>query len=153
MRKILSVAATLFALFVLGGPVSAGPQPALPAPTGFTCSFVTVTTANDTIHCDWEVLDGATTKYSVDTVANFELGNTLGPLGADFDFGTPINSIDIPLSSFPVDINADLVDDTLVSVVLRVKGLNPPGKRLYNQNNPFSTPTVTCVVSTATCSQ
>ena len=152
MRKMLIVAVTLLAVAGLIGPVSAGPQPALSAaPTNFTCAFVTVTTANDTIRCTWDVLDGAT-KYSVDTVANFELGNTLGPLGVDFDFGTPINSVDIPLSAFPVDINADLVDDTLVSLVLRVKGLNPPGKQLYNQHNPFSSPTVTCVVSTGTCS-
>ncbi len=153
MRKASSIAVMLFAVAVLVGPVSAGPQPALSAaPAGFTCFFVTVTTANDTIHCEWLPVENAT-KYSVDAVANFELGNTLGPLGVDFDFGTPMTSVDIPLSSFPIDINADLVDDTLVSVVLRVKGLNPPGKQLYNQHNPFSSPTVTCVVSTATCSQ
>ena len=152
MRKISMIATALLATAVLVGPVSAGPEAALPAPTGFTCAFVTVATTNDTIHCEWAVLDGAT-KYSVDTVANFELGNTLGPLGVDFDFGTPINSVDISLASFPVDVNADTFEDALVSLVLRVKGLNPPGKRLYNQSNPFSSPTVTCVVSTATCSQ
>lgn len=151
MRKMLIAVVTLLAVAVLVGPASAGPQPALAeAPAGFTCSFVTVTTANDTIHCEWLPVVNAT-KYSVDAVANYELGNTLGPLGVDFDFGTPITSVDIPLSSFPVDINADLVDDALVSVVLRVKGLNPPGKQLYNQNNPFSSPTVTCIVSAGTC--
>jgi len=152
MRKIFVIATALLATAVVVGPVSAGPQAALPAPTGFTCSFATVTTANDTIHCEWDVLDGAT-KYSVDAVANFELGNTLGPLGVDFDFGTPINSVDIAVSSFPTDVNGDTFDDTLLSLVLRVKGLNPPGKRLYNQSNPFSSPTVTCIVSTATCAQ
>ena len=152
MRKTLCVAMTLLAIAVLGGPASAGPQAVLPAPTGFTCSFVTATIVNDTIRCEWVALDTAT-KYSVDTIANFELGSTLGALGVDFDFGTPINSVDIPLSSLPVDINLDTIDDTLVSLVLRVKGLRPPGKQLYNQNNPFSSPTVTCIVSTATCSQ
>ena len=152
MRRMLSVAATVLAVALLVGPVSAGPQPALSsAPTGFTCMFTTVTTVNDTIHCSWDLLDGAT-KYSVDAVVNYELGNTLGPLGVEFDFGTPTNSVDIPLTSFPTDINADTIDDTLVSLVLRVKGLNPPGKQLYNQHNPFSSPTVTCVVSTGTCS-
>jgi hypothetical protein len=148
MRKILSVAMMLFALAVLVGPASAGPQAALPAPTGFTCSFLTV----DTIRCQWAALDMAM-KYSVDTIANFELGGTLDPLSVDFDFGTPGTIVDISLSSFPVDINLDTVDDTLVSLVLRVKGLRPPGKQLYNQHNPFSSPTVTCIVSTATCSQ
>ena len=57
-------------------------------------------------------------------------------------------TVTIPLSSFPTDINLDLVDDTLVSVVLRVKGLAPPGKREFNQHNAFSG-TVTCVVSAA----
>jgi hypothetical protein len=151
MRKMLFFAVTLLAVAGLVGPASAGPAPALTAaPTTFVCAFVTVTAANDTIRCTWDVLVGAT-KYSVDTIANYELGNTLGPLGVDFDFGTPINTVDIPLSAFPGDVNGDTVTDTLVSLVLRVKGLNPPGKQQFNQHNPFSSPTVTCDVATATC--
>lgn len=151
MRKMLIVAVTLLGIAGLVGPASAGPAPALiAAPINFVCTFATVSTTNDTIRCTWDVLVGAA-KYSVDTVANYELGNTLGPLGVDFDFGTPINTVDIPLSAFPTDVNSDLAADTLVSAVLRVKGLNPPGKRDYNQHNPFSSPTVTCDVATATC--
>ena len=151
MRRLLTLAVTVLAVALVVGSVSAGPEPALStAPTGFTCVFTSVTTANDTIHCSWDLLLGAS-KYSVDGTVNYELGNTLGPLGVEYDFGTPTNGVDIPLTSFPADINADLTDDTLMSLVLKVKGLNPP-KKLYNQNNPFSSPTVTCIVSTATCS-
>jgi len=90
-------------------------------------------------------------KYSVDVVANYELGAPAsGTMSADFDFGTPLTAIDIPLSSFPTDINGDTVLDTLVSLVLRVKGLAPPGKNPnHSQNNPF-TGTVTCPIG-GTC--
>ena len=151
MRKMLIVAATLLGIAGLVGPVSAGPEPALTAaPTNFVCVFATVSTTNDTIRCTWDFLAGAA-KYSVDTIANYDLGNTLGPLSVDFDFGTSGNTVDIPLSAFPIDANLDTVADTLVSLVLRVKGLNPPGKQQFNQHNPFSSPTVACDVTTATC--
>jgi hypothetical protein len=95
-------------------------------------------------------LDGAT-KYSVDVVANFDLGGGV-TMSADFDFGTPLLAIDIPLSSFSGDINGDTVADTLLSLVLRVKGLNPPAKNPHHsQNNQFSS-TFTCTISGVTCS-
>jgi hypothetical protein len=123
-------------------PASAGPMPSLAsAPTGFTCSLVA-----DTVECSWDALDGAT-KYSVDVVANYVLADATTS-SADFDFGTAMTTISIPLSSFPTDINGDLVADTLSSLVLRVKGLNPPGKKQYNEANPFSS-TITCTVGGA----
>jgi len=146
MRQLAVAVLSLVTALLFARPVFAGPTPRFSEPpANFTCSFV----APDTIQCSWDALTGAT-KYSVDAIANFDLGNALGAQSADFDFGTPDTTVTIPLSSFPTDINLDLVDDTLVSVVLRVKGLAPPGKREFNQHNAFSG-TVTCVVSTAIC--
>ena len=150
MRQLAVAVLPFITAALLAGPVFAGPTPRFSEPpANFTCSFV----APDAIQCTWGALVdelGAATKYSVDTIANFELGNGLGAQSADFDFGTRETTITIPLSEFPADVDGDTLADTLVSVVLRVKGLAPPGKRLFNQNNAFS-PTVTCVVSTATC--
>ena len=145
MRKRIAAAVAFVAFALVVGAASAGPLPALTsAPADFTCSFTTISTPNDAILCSWTTLVDAT-KYSVDTIANYDLGNALGSLSADFDFGTAAVSITIPLSAFPADINLDTVPDTLVSVVLRVKGLAPPGKQVSNQHNPFS-PTVTCTI-------
>src|SRR5207247_118115 len=99
--------------------------------------------------CTWTSLLGAN-KYAVDVVANFELSGG-GTMSADFDFGTPQTAIDIPLSSFQVDIDGDTLTDTLLSLVLRVKGLNPPAKNPHHsQNNQFSS-TVTCTIIGGTC--
>jgi len=146
MRQLAVAVLPLLTAALFAAPAFAGREPRFSEPpANFTCSFV----APDTIQCTWDALTGAT-KYSVDAIANFDLGGG-GAQSADFDFGTPDTTVTIPLSSFPTDINLDLVDDTLVSVVLRVKGLAPPGKRAFNQHNPFSSPTVTCTISTATC--
>ena len=49
---------------------SAGSLPVLTsAPTGFTCSFITVSTPDDAVMCSWAALLNAT-KYSVDVIAN-----------------------------------------------------------------------------------
>ncbi len=153
MRQLAVAVLSLITAVLFTGPAHAGPTPRFPVlfPSGFNCSFITA----DTIQCTWSVLTDPTTltdatKYSVDAIANFDLGSGLGTQSADFDFGTPDTTVTIPLSSFPTDINLDTVPDTLVSVVLRVKGLAPPGKRDFNQHNAFSG-TLTCVVSTATC--
>jgi len=145
MRKTIAAIIAFVTCALVVGASSAGPLPALTsAPTGFTCSFSTITTTNDAITCTWTALAGAN-KYSVDVIANYDLGSALGRMSADFDFGTTAVSVTIPLSAFPTDINLDTVPDTLVSVVLRVKGLVPPGKNVNNQNNPFS-PTLTCTI-------
>jgi len=145
MRKMIAATIAFVTCALVVGASFAGSAPALTtAPTGFACSFATITTTNDAITCSWAILPGAN-KYSVDVIANYDLGNALGSMSADFDFGTTATSVTIPLSAFPADINLDTVSDTLVSVVLRVKGLVPPGKNVNNQNNPFS-PTLTCTI-------
>lgn len=113
-------------------------------PNNFVCSFTTVTVSNDTISCTWDNNLGAP-KYSVDTIADYIL-NGGGTLSIDVDFGTTTTTIDIPLSSFPLDPNGDSVNDTLVSVVLRVKGLSPV--KFKSQDNPFSS-TVMCTIGGA----
>ena len=151
MRRPLMAAAVLSALALWAGAATAGPVPALSsAPTGFTCAFTTVSTPNDAIECSWDVLAEAT-KYSVDVLANYDLGVVGGSVSAEFDFGTQLTTIVIPLSSFPTDINTDGNPDTLTSLVLRVKGLAPPGRQASNQHNPFSSPTITCTIG-GTCS-
>lgn len=71
-------------------------------------------------------------------VANYLLNDAINTASADFDFGTEMLTVTIPLNTFPTDINGDTLEDGLTSLVLRVKGLNPPGKKDYNQNTPFS---------------
>jgi hypothetical protein len=139
MRWFSILAVTLLTMALSMAPASAGPTPSLAsAPTGFTCSLVA-----DTVECSWDALAGAT-KYSVDVVANYVLADA-STSSADFDFGTALTTLSIPLSSFPTDVNGDLAADTLSSLVLRVKGLNPPGKSQYNQHTPFSS-TILCTV-------
>jgi hypothetical protein len=94
------------------------------------------------VQCSWDALTGAA-KYSVDVVGNYTLSDGITTASADFDFGTALTTITIPLSAFPTDINQDTFADTLTSLVLRVKGLNPPGKTDYNQKTPFSS-TIIC---------
>lgn len=94
------------------------------------------------MQCSWDALTGAT-KYSVDVVANYTLADGITTTSADFDSGTTLTSITIPLDAFPTDVNQDTLTDTLTSLVLRVKGLNPPGKKDYNQATPFSS-TIIC---------
>jgi hypothetical protein len=145
MRKMIAATIAFVACALVVGASSAGSLPALTSPpTDFTCSFAMISIPNDAITCTWTASAGAN-KYSVDVIANYDLGNALGSMSADFDFGTTAITITIPLSAFPTDINLDTVPDTLVSVVLRVKGLVPPGKNVNNQNNTFS-PTLTCTI-------
>lgn len=133
MRKLFLCGVTLVALIFSITGATAGPVPALTtAPTGFTCEV-----QGDSVVCSWDQLDGAK-KYSVEVIVNYTLNDGVTTASADFDFGTEMLEITIPLAAFPSDINDDLLDDTLTSLVLRVKGLNPPGKKDYNQNTPFS---------------
>jgi hypothetical protein len=138
MRKLFTCALAFVAIALTFGGVAAGPLPALTTPpTNFTCSVV-----DTSVQCSWDALTGAA-KYSVDVVANYLLSDGITTASADFDFGTALTSIIIPLSAFPSDANQDGVPDTVTSLVLRVKGLNPPGKTHYNQKTPFSS-TVIC---------
>lgn len=148
MKRSAALVVALVSLALWTGQALAGPAPALTsAPDNFSCSFVTVVDPNDAVQCSWDALTGAT-KYSVEAVASFDIGG--GVWSADFDFGTALTTVTIPLSSFPADINGDLVDDTLLSLVLSVKGLAPPGRKDYNQHNPFS-PAWTCTLDDTTC--
>jgi hypothetical protein len=138
MRKLFVSAAALVTLGLTFGVAAAGPLPALTAaPTNFTCSFV-----DTSVQCSWDTLTDAT-KYSVAVVANYTLADGTTTASADFDFGTTLTNVTIPLDTFPGDINQDSFPDTLTSLVLRVKGLNPPGKKDYNQATPFSS-TIIC---------
>jgi hypothetical protein len=104
----------------------------LAGPSPFACSL-----NGDAIDCTWTSVPGAA-KYSVDTIASYVEGNGADPsesLSVELGFDASTNSISIPLSSFPSDPDGDSDTDTLVSVVLRVKGLNPPN---CPQNNTFS---------------
>jgi len=148
MRKIAAGMIALLAVVFGAHFALAASTPVYPTPpTTFVCVFATVAVQDDTIRCTWDSNLGAP-KYSVDTVANYDLFAG-GTQSVDLDFGTTTTTVDIALSSFPTDPDGDLADDTLLSVVLRVKGLNPPLKG-RSQNNAFSG-TVTCTILTAIC--
>lgn len=136
------------------GSALAGPVPTLTAaPANFACSFVSVALVNDTIRCRWDPLLAAPVaakKYAVEAVASFDLGGAHRAESEEFELGTRETSVDVPVSAFPVDVNRDGVPDTLVTVVLRVKGLAPPGRTVSNQHNPWSA-TATCVIRTGMC--
>lgn len=133
MRKLFVCGVTLVALIFSIAGATAGPVPALTEPpAGFTCEL-----QGDNVWCEWEALDGAK-KYSVAVVVNYLLNDGVTTTSLDFDFGTEMTNITIPLDAFPVDVNDDELGDTLTSLVLRVKGLYPPGKKDYNQNTTFS---------------
>jgi hypothetical protein len=118
-------------------------------PSGFGCAFVTVSTPKDTISCTWNNnLLPLPPKYSVDTLASYTDVGGVGTLSVDLDFdavaqGGGTTTVLIPLSAFPADPDLDTNTDILLSVVLRVKALSPPGK---SQNNTFSSGTVTCTI-------
>jgi hypothetical protein len=138
MQKLFVCAVALVAIAIATGGAAAGPLPALTtAPANFNCSVV-----DTSVECSWDAVAEAS-KYSVDVVANYTLADGITTTSADFDFGTALTSIIIPLDAFPTDIDQNSSDDTLTSLVLRVKGLNPPGKKDYNQATPFSS-TIIC---------
>jgi len=83
--------------------------------------------------CTWDNNLGAP-KYSVDTLINYDL-NAGATLSVDLDFDATTTTILIPLNSFPTDPDLDTNTETLVSVVLRVKGLAPV--KWKSQNNAF----------------
>src|SRR5439155_24844320 len=100
MRKRIAAAVAFVAFALVVGGACAGPLPALTsAPADFTCSFTTISTRNDAILCGWTALVDAS-KYSVDTISNYDLGNAVGSLSAYFDFGAAAVSITFPLSAF-----------------------------------------------------
>src|SRR5262245_17684108 len=138
MRKLFVCAVALVAIALAIRGAAAGPLPAVTtAPTNFTCSFV-----DTSVPCSWDALPGAA-KYSVDGVPNYTLADGITPTSAPFDFATTLTIIIIPLSAFPNDVNQYTLADTLNSLVLRVKRLNPPGKKDYYQATPFSS-TIIC---------
>ena len=144
MRKIVAGSIALFALAFGAQSTIAGSDPYYSSPPpDFACASTMVTTPNDNIHRTSTSIGAP--KYSVDTIDNYNL-NGGGTLSIDLDFTSKTTSIDIPLSAFPSDANGDLLADTLVSVVLRAKGLNPG--RNNSQNNAFSG-TWTCTIGAA----
>lgn len=151
MRKIAAGSIALVVLLFGAQFALAASDPVyLTPPTNFSCAFTQTVDPDDTITCTWDNNLGAP-KYSVSTVANYDL-NPTGTLSVDLSFGTtaevgPTTSIDIPLSAFPTDPDVDTDTDTLTSVILRVKGLAP--QRHKSSNNQF-TGTWTCTVG-GTC--
>jgi hypothetical protein len=139
-----------------GTPRRGKTPPALAAPVIASCAAdatnVTVT---------WGAVTGAT-KYSVEFVAGYDLNPVDGCADSflEFDYDSTDTTLVVPLTDFA----HDFCDDTaacvtsLVSLTVRVKGLNPPsgGPRGSGapHDNPFSALCVTlsdsCAASGAT---
>jgi hypothetical protein len=100
IRKLLLAGVTLVVVtFSIVGAM-AGPMPSLTtAPTNFACSVGT-----ESVECSWDALPGAA-KYSVEAVANYLLNDAITTASKDFDFGTELLTVTIPLSAFPTDVN------------------------------------------------
>lgn len=132
MKKTLSIATLLgIALAGAGLPAAAGSNPGLPAPGNLVCSF-----DGTSVFASWDpvLLAG---KYSVDVVAQYDTNGDLAvDTSLDFDYGTTATSITFPLTDLANDFGSGPIAPSVVT--LRVKGLNPPGKRSHSQNNPFS---------------
>ena len=141
----LSILLTLVAALALSAPAFAkGSNPALLAPTN-------VAALEDCLSLDvsWDPVTGAN-KYSIEVTAEYDSLSTDCSNPPDTtivsSFGSTTTSISIDYSNFLVDFGNGPQLPCDFSLV-RVKGLNPPGKGSASQNNPFgsATPSFNCI--------
>jgi hypothetical protein len=141
MKKNFWLSLILGITLIFGSSVMAASKPALPAPTGLS-----YTLGADSVNFDWEDVAGAT-KYSVD-VEVLVSGTWDEGVIVKLSFGTGDRTdggvmgdsyLNVPLEAFVYDLNLDGTPDPLYGEArARVKALNPPGKGVQSQNNPFS---------------
>jgi hypothetical protein len=142
MKKSILISLIVGISLMIGSSATAGSNnPTLPAPTGLTC-----TPDADSVYFDWDDVIGAA-KYSVDVEVLIS-GTWDEGVIAKLSFGTSDRTdggfmeesyLDVPLADFVYDLDLDGILDPLYGEArAKVKGLNPPGKGVKTQNNPFS---------------
>ena len=137
------ITALLISALVLGLPLAVkaagAPQNPPPsystAPTGVTCS-------NDTtnVTVSWDNNLGAP-KYAVQFNVGYDTDGVLATAEVEIlwtGYATTGTSITLPISTFNADVNGDLVNDPIVDVEARVKGLTPDAGFNQPQKNKFS---------------
>ncbi len=113
-----------------------GSKPSLPAPTGLS--------ANEdctTLDLSWDAVPGAT-KYAIEVTAVYN-SQSLDCSTTDttevFSFTSTTPNIAIAYGAFSVDFGLGNGPQAPCNFTLvKVKGLNPPGKGATSQNNPFA---------------
>ena len=122
-----------------------GSKPSLPAPTN-------VEAAEDCTSLDltWDAVTGAT-KYAIEVTAVYN-SQSLDCSTTDttyvFSFTSTTNNISLDYEVFAVDFGlGNGLQAPCAFTLVKVKGLNPPGRGLTSQNNPFglATPFANCL--------
>ena len=144
-RKLSVLVAAAAALAVSGLAFArGGSKPSLPAPTGLSaaedCTSLDVT---------WDAVTGAN-KYAIEVTATYDSLSTDCENAPDttivFSFSSTTPNISIDYGAFAEDFgNGAQAPCEFTNV--QVKALNPPGKGLTSQNNPFAstTPFFNCI--------
>ena len=92
----------------------------------------------------WEPV-GDAQKYSVDVIVTY-VGSTSGEEASqEFSFSALSSPLTIEEygDAFTADVDLDLINDQVIRIDVKVKGLHP-GNSQGRQNNPFSSPLVEC---------
>jgi len=141
MKKSFWLSLLVGISLIFGTSAMAASKPTLPEPVGLTCNADA-----DPVYFDWEDVPGAT-KYSVDVEFLLE-GTWEEGVVVKLSFGTSDRTdgglmgdsyLDVPRAAFVYDLNQDTIPEQLVGDFrAKVKALNPPGKGVRSQNNPFS---------------
>ena len=148
MKKTLVLGLIVGITLMFSSLTMAASKPTLPAPTGFTCP-----TDEDSVNFDWDDVLGAL-KYSVDVeVLVTGEWDVNGSVVVKFSFGTSDRTDGFPISQSDLSVGEEVfgyyVWDELNAVWVwedlsgsearaKVKALNPPGKKVKTQDNPFS---------------
>jgi len=134
-----------------GNVVSRGhTPPALTAPVIASCGA-----ADGSATATWGAVTGAT-KYSVEFLVGYDLAGNDGCADAflEFEYDTTDVTLTVPLTDFDHNFCTDEAPCVAspASIVVRVKGLNPPSGGPKGsgapQNNPFSQ---LCVIQADSC--
>lgn len=129
MKRIVLISLICLLAVAMSASLSAAKsKPGLPAPESLIC-----TTDEDSVLFAWSGVEGAT-KYSIDAeviISEYPLVT----VELSFSSDGAITSLDVPFTEFVDPVTGDQLSG---SATTKVKALNPPGKKLKSQNNPFS---------------
>lgn len=127
-RLVLISLICLLAVTMSASLSAAKSKPGLPAPESLIC-----TTDEDSVLFAWSGVEGAT-KYSIDAEVIIS-EDPLVTVELSFSSDGANTSLDVSFTEFVDPVTGDQLSG---SATAKVKALNPPGKKLKSQNNPFS---------------
>jgi len=129
MKKVILIGLICAVAVMMSASFStAKSKPGLPAPESLIC-----TTDDDSVLFAWSGVEGAT-KYSIDAEVTVSEDPEI-LVNVSFSSDGANTSLDVPFTEFVDPITGEQLSG---SVTAKVKALNPPGKGVKSQNNPFS---------------